>query len=147
MGGILPSAAMSALQLGLDAAQQSSAQAQAKAETRAQVMQIQQTQEIAARQRRDQLRRALATQRARFGAQGIAAAGGSAEAALGGLEAEAAREDADAQSLAELRIGRLNDQLDWQRRRNLLEASSPRYRTAFSLVQRSLRSVPLLERE
>ena len=78
MGGILPSAAMSALQLGLDAAQQNSAQAQAKAETRAQVMQIQQTQEIAAGQRRDQLRRALATQRARFGAQGIAAGGGSA---------------------------------------------------------------------
>jgi hypothetical protein len=147
MGGILPSAAMSALQLGLDAAQQNSAQAEAKAEARAQERQIQQTQEIAARQRRDQLRRALATQRARFGAQGIAAGGGSAEAALGGLEAEAAREEADAQSLNELRIGRLNEQLDWQRRRNLLDASSPRYRTAFSLVQRSLRSVPLLERE
>jgi hypothetical protein len=147
MGGILPSAAMSALQLGLDAAQQSNAQAEAKAEARAQAEQLRQTQDIAARQRRDQLRRALATQRARFGAQGIAAGGGSAEAAIGGLEAEAAREEADAQSLGALRLGRLNDELDWQRRRNLLDASSSRYRTAFSLVQRSLRSVPLLERE
>jgi hypothetical protein len=145
MGGILPGAAMSALQLGIDAAQQNSAQAEAKAEARAQERQIQQTREMAARQRRDQLRRALATQRARFGAQGIAAGGGSAEAAIGGLEAEAAREEADAQNLSELRIGRLNDQLDWQRRRNLLDASSSRYRTAFSLVQRSLRSVPLLD--
>jgi hypothetical protein len=147
MGGILPSAAMSALQLGLDAAQQSNAQAEAKAEARAQAEQLRQTQDIAARRRRDQLRRALATQRARFGAQGIAAGGGSAEAAIGGLEAEAAREEADAQSLSALRLGRLNDELDWQRRRNLLDASSSRYRTAFSLVQRSLRSVPLLERE
>lgn len=146
MGGMLPTAAMSALQLGLNAAQQAGAQDEAKAQARAQVRQIEQTQEIASRQRRDQLRRALATQRARFGAQGIAY-GGSAEATLSGIEAEAAREEADAQSLNDLRIGRLNDQLDWQRRRNLLDASSPQYRTAFSLVQRSLRSVPLLEND
>lgn len=61
MGGMLPTAAMSALQLGLDAAQQAGAQDEAKAQARAQVRQIEQTQEIASRQRRDQLRRALAT--------------------------------------------------------------------------------------
>jgi hypothetical protein len=55
------------------------------------------------------------------------------------------REDADARSLTNLRIGRLSDQLDWQRRRNLLDASSSRYRSAFSLVQRGLRSVSLFE--
>ena len=130
MGGMIPSAAMTAQQ--------------AKDEARAQTQQIAQTQAIATRQRQDQLRRALATQRARFGAQGVAAGSGSAEAALGGLEAEATREDTESRSLGELRIGRLNDQLDWQRRRNLLEASSSGSRSAFSLVQRGLRSVSLL---
>ena len=143
MGGMLPTAAMSAMQLGMDMAQQNTAQAQAKAEARAQTLQIQQTQEIQARQRQDQLRRALATQRARFGAQGIGAGDGSAEAALGGLEAEAARQEQDASSLG-MRINRVNDDLEWQQRRSLLDASASRYRSAFSLMQRSLRSVPLL---
>ena len=151
MGGMIPGAAMTALQMGMDMAQQKQAQkeaqSQAKADASAQAQQIQQTQEINARQRQEQLRRALATQRARFGAQGIAAGGGSADAALGGLEAEAMREDADSRSVSDLRIDRLNDQLDWQRRRNLLEASSSQYRSAFSLIQRGLRSVPLLDGE
>lgn len=145
MGGMLPTAAMSALQFGMDMAQQNASQAEAKADARAQTQQIQQQQEVQSRERRDQLRRALATQRARFGAQGIAAGGGSVEAALGGLEAEAARDEQAASSAGAMRIDRIDDQLDWQRRRNLLDASSPRYRSAFSLMQRSLRSVPLLE--
>ncbi|MBK8208788.1 MAG: hypothetical protein IPK78_01385 [Rhodospirillales bacterium] len=145
MGGMLPTAAMSALQFGMDMAQQNASQAEAKADARAQTQQIQQQQEVQSRERRDQLRRALATQRARFGAQGIAAGGGSAEAALGGLEAEAARDEQEASSVGTMRINRIDDQLDWQKRRNLLDASSPRYRSAFSLMQRSLRSVPLLD--
>ncbi len=145
MGGMLPTAAMSALQFGMDMAQQNASQAEAKADARAQTQQIQQQQEVQSRERRDQLRRALATQRARFGAQGIAAGGGSVEAALGGLEAEAARDEQEASSVGTMRINRIDDQLDWQKRRNLLDASSPRYRSAFSLMQRSLRSVPLLD--
>jgi len=141
---MLPTAAMSALQFGMDMAQQNASQAEAKADARAQTQQIQQQQEVQSRERRDQLRRALATQRARFGAQGIAAGGGSVEAALGGLEAEAARDEQDAASVGTMRITRINDELDSQQRRNLLDASSTRYRSAFSLMQRSLRSVPLL---
>lgn len=144
MGGMLPTAAMSALQLGMDMAQQKNTQAEAKADARAQTQQVQQQQEIQSRERRQHLRRALATQRARFGAQGIAAGGGSAEAALGGLEAEAARDQQDATSLGTMRIDRINDELDWQQRRNLLDASSSRYRSAFSMMQRGLRSVPLI---
>lgn len=144
MGGMLPTAAMSALQIGMDMAQQKGAQAEAKADARAQTQQIQQQQDIQSRERRDQLRRALATQRARFGAQGLAAAGGSVDAALGGLEAEAARDEQASSSLGSMRINRINDELDWQKRRSLLDASSHRYRSAFSLMQRSLRSVPLL---
>lgn len=145
MGGMLPTAAMSAMQLGMDMAQQNSAQAQAKAEAQAQTQQIQQNQVIQSRERQEQLRRALATQRARFGAQGISDGSGSAAAALGGLQAEADREDQDASSLSALRIGRINDDVEWQQRRSLLDASQSRYRTAFSLMQRSLRSVPLLD--
>lgn len=144
MGGMLPTAAMSAMQLGMDMAQQNAAQAQAKAEAQAQTQQIQQTQAIQSRERQEQLRRALATQRARFGAQGIGG-DGSAAAALGGLAAEAAREDQDASTLSATRIDRINDGLAWQQRRSLLDASQSRYRTAFSLMQRSLRSVPLLD--
>ena len=59
MGGMIPSAAMTALQMGMDVAQQKSAEKEAKAEARAQTQQIQQTQAIATRQRQDQLRRAL----------------------------------------------------------------------------------------
>ena len=43
-------------------------------------------------QRRDQLKRALATQRARFGASGLSSAGGSARAILNGLISESDRE-------------------------------------------------------
>jgi len=147
MGGMLPTAAMSALQIGMDAAQRQSATAAAKADANAQTEQIRQAQEVQSRERQAQLRRALATQRARFGAQGIAGTGGSADAALSGMEAEAQRQEADAQSLNDLRVGRIGDQIDWQRRRNLLESSSSGYRMAFSTVQRGLRSVPLLSSE
>ncbi|MBK8174233.1 MAG: hypothetical protein IPK66_02770 [Rhodospirillales bacterium] len=144
MGGMLPTAAMSVMQMGLESAQQGAASAQAQAEADAQVQQIRQTQQIDSQQRRDQLRRALATQRARFGAQGITG-GASSQAVLSGIEADAAQEEADSQALSNLRIGKIQQDADWQRRRNLLDASSPTYRSAFSLVQRGLRSVPLLD--
>jgi hypothetical protein len=144
MGGMVPGAAMSVLQMGMDVAQQGAAASQAKSEARAQARQLQQADEIATRERQDQLRRALATQRARFGAQGILSDAGSAQAALGGLQAEADRQDAEARATSSLRLDRLDDQLDWQRRRSLLDASSPTYRSTFSLVQRGLRSVSLL---
>ena len=147
MGGLLPSAAMSALQLGMDAAQQQAARDAEKDDAKAQMQQIQQVQVTTDRQRRDQLRRALATQRARFGAQGLASSSGSADAVLTGIQAESEREQADSQTLSGMRVGRIGDQLDWQRRRSLLAASAPPYRTAFSLLQRGLRSSSLLDGE
>lgn len=144
MGGMLPGAAMSVLQMGMDIAQQGASAQQAKNEARLQARQLQQAEDIASRQRQDQLRRALATQRARFGAQGIVADAGSAQAALSGLQAEADRQAAEASATTGLRLDRLDQQLDWQQRRSLLDASSPRYRSAFSLMQRGLRSVSLL---
>lgn len=145
MGGMLPTAALSAVQFGMDMAQQKTGQAEAKADAQAQTQQIQQQQEVQLRDRREQLRRAMATQRARFGAQGLTAGGGgSAESTLSGLEGEAARDEEDATNLSSLRIDRINDDLEYQQRRSLLDASSSRYRSAFSLMQQSLRSVSLL---
>jgi len=145
MGGMLPTAALSAVQFGMDMAQQKTSQAEAKADAQAQTQQIQQQQEVQLRERREQLRRAMATQRARFGAQGLTATGGgSAESTLSGLEGEAARDEQDTTNLSSLRIDRINDDLDYQQRRSLLAASSTRYRSAFSLMQQSLRSVSLL---
>ncbi|MBL8668916.1 MAG: hypothetical protein JNM48_15780 [Rhodospirillales bacterium] len=144
MGGMLPTAAMTAVQLGMESAQRDTARDQAKAEARAQTLQVQQTQAVQSRERAEQLRRALATQRARFGAQGLSAGSGSAAAALGGLAAESERQDQDASSLAALRASRIGDDLEWQQRRSLLDASSSRYRSAFSLMQQGLRSASLL---
>ncbi len=144
MGGMMPTAAMSVLQMGIDATQQSAAQQQAKAEAKAQASQIQEGEAIASRERSEQLRRALATQRARFGAQGLAAGGGSVDATLSGLQAEADREEADAQTVTNSRLDRLSQQLGWQQRRSLLDASASQYRSSLSLVQRSLRSYSLL---
>ena len=144
MGGMLPTAAMTAVQLGMDSAQRDNARDQAKAEARAQTLQVEQTQAIQSRERAEQLRRALAAQRARFGAQGLSSGSGSAAAALGGLAAESERQDQEAGSLAALRVGRIGDDLDWQQRRSLLDASSSRYRSAFSLMQQGLRSTSLL---
>ena len=144
MGGIVPTAAMSVLQMGFEAAQKSNQAAAQEADARSRTEQIRQVQQIEERQRRDHLRRALATQRARFGAQGIGA-GGSSQAVLSGLAAEAEQENADSRALASTRINRINDQLAWSRRKNLLEASRPGNRMAFGLLQQGFRNVPLLE--
>ena len=144
MGGVLPTAAMSVLQVGLEAAQKGNQVAAQEAAARGRTEQIRQTQQIDERQRRDRLRRALATQRARFGAQGIGA-GGSSRAVFAGLAAEAEQENADSRALASTRIGQIDDQLAWSRKRNLLEASRPGNRMAFGLLQQGFRNVPLLE--
>ncbi len=144
MGGVLPTAAMSVLQMGFEAAQESSQMAAQEANARAQTEQIRQNQQIEGRQRRDRLRRALATQRARFGAQGVGS-GGSSQAVFAGLAAEAEQENADTRALASTRINRISDQLTWSRRKNLLEASRPGNRMAVGLLQQGFRNVPLLE--
>jgi hypothetical protein len=144
MGGVLPTAAMSVLQMGFEAAQKSNQAAAQKADARGQTEQIRQTQQIEERQKRDRLRRTLATQRARFGAQGIGV-GGSSQAVLAGLAAEAEQQNADSRALAATRINRINDQLAWSRRTNLLEASRPGNRMAFGLLQQGFRNLPLLE--
>ena len=144
MGGVLPAAAMSVLQMGFEAEQARGQTAAQEANARAQTEQIRQIQIIEERKRRDRLRRALATQRARFGAQGIGS-GGSSQAVLAGLAAEAEQENADSRARTSSRISQINDQLAWSRKKNLLEASRPGNRMAFGLLQQGFRNVPLLE--
>lgn len=103
MGGVLPSAAMSVLQMGFEAEQARGQTAAQEANARAQTEQIRQNQIIEDRNRGDRLRRALATQRARFGAQGIGS-GGSSQAVLAGLAAEAEQEHADSRAQTSSRI-------------------------------------------
>lgn len=144
MAGFVPSAAMAALQMGVSMAQQKASYAAQKGETKARVAQIQQAQEIDARDRQERLRRALAAQRARFGAQGVSSSG-SANAVLEGLAAEANREQIEADALAETRIQQLGSELASAQRKNLLAAVQPYNRLAFSALQRNLDTHPLLE--
>lgn len=155
MGGFVPAAAMSIMQLGAQAGQRKQqmthqnqqaelARASEEAQARAQIEQIQQSRQASDRERQDAVRRALAMQKARFGAQGIGA-GGSADAVLAGMAAEAQREAAEARDLAAVRVNQIRNQLAWQNRKNLLDASQFASRSAFHLVQQGLRTVPLLE--
>lgn len=76
----------------------------------ADAMQRQLNQQV--RQRQDLLGRAMATQRARLAAMGVAAGGGSADALAAGLTREAAQDVADLQDGYADRKNRL----DWQSR-------------------------------
>jgi hypothetical protein len=148
MGGFLPTAAMSAVQMGLAAAQQSRQaehmRAAQAADARAQINQIRLANDIDARRRQEQLRRALASQRARFGAQGVAT-GGSADAVLHGLAAESQRRDEDSRALAQQRIAGINQDIEWSDRRSLLNSYQPVYRGSLSLLQQGIRAIPLLD--
>jgi len=142
MASVLPTVAMTALQYGMDSAQQKATRAARKSETVTQINQLRYAQQIEDRDRRDRLRRAVAAQRARFGSQGIASSG-TANAVLGGLAAETDQQIATAGEMTALRVNKVID--DSSRRRSLLEASSPKSRLSFSLMQKGLRTIPLIE--
>ena len=155
MGGMLPSVAMSAMQIASNASQARAAakqtdtqlsqeNAQISQQADAQVRQAQQNQAIDQNDRSERLRRALATQTARFGAQGIDASGGSADAMLSGMQAENDRQNVEQQAVTSSKIANIESQADWQQRRNLLGAAKPSYGSAFSLMKLGLRSISLL---
>ncbi len=70
--------------------------------------------------RRDALRRAMARQRAAFGAQGIDSSDGSAEAILLGLSQQSEAEQQQQTTLDQLRSKALQDEAATQSRKNLL---------------------------
>lgn len=149
MGGIDPATALFVLKTGADVIvsrrNARTANAAASADAQSRIQQIQQSQAIRDRQRREQLRQNLAKQRARFGANGIGRSG-SADALLRGLTNETERLIADERNLNTFPIHRINSGLQQQRRRNLLEASTVQRRAAFNLLGKGLNSISLLER-
>jgi hypothetical protein len=129
MGGFVPAAALSALQIGISTAQQErradAANAAARADARAKVAQLQLAEAADERERKARLQRALATQRARLGAQGLGASG-STDAVLAGLTKESSLSGLDQRRLSNLRIDQINDQASSQRRNNLLDRADAR---------------------
>lgn len=113
------------------------ARAETQAQTNAVAHQLQQqalAAEIEQRRRQEQLKRERAQRLARFGAQGIAAAGGSADAVLSGLTAESARQGAEAVRQRSLAMsGSLLDLAD-RNRLALLRAAEARERAALGLA-------------
>lgn len=136
MGGFVPAAALSALQIGISTAQQErradAANAAAKADARAKVAQLQLAEAADERQRKARLQRALATQRARLGAQGLGASG-STDAVLAGLAKESSLSGLDQRRLSNLRIDQINAQASAQRRNNLLDLADARTTSALRL--------------
>lgn len=136
MGGFAPAAALSALQIGISAAQQErradAANDAAKADAKAKIAQMQLAEAADERERKARLQRAVATQRARLGAQGLGA-GGSTDALLAGLTKESTQSAVDQRRLNDLRIDQINSQLSTQRRNNLLDLSDYRTNSALRL--------------
>ncbi len=144
MGQFAALAATTALQQ-IQANQQAKAQnAAAQSAVNRQTQQIERAQEIRERQRRDLLRRNLATQRARFASRGIAG-GGSVDALLRGLSKETDQAVADDRFSSDLRIGTISNTFENTRRRNLLELSDIRQRAAFNLLGKGLNGLNLLK--
>ncbi|MCA0342454.1 MAG: hypothetical protein LCH99_22340 [Proteobacteria bacterium] len=136
MGGFVPAAALSALQIGISSAQQErradAANAAAKADARAKVAQLQLAEAADERERKARLQRALATQRARLGAQGLGSSG-STDAVLAGLTKESSLSRLDQRRLSDLRIGQINAQASAARRSNLLDLADSRATSALRL--------------
>ena len=131
-------AAMAAASQALGAAQANRrAQAEAQAQTNATAHQLQQqalAAEIEERRRQEQLARERAARLARFGAQGVAAGGGSSDSVLAGLTAESTRQGAESARMRGLAMsGSLLDLAD-RNRLTLLRAAEAREKAALGIA-------------
>ncbi len=112
-------------------------QADSEAQTNAVAQQLQQqarAAEIEDRRRQEQLRRERSQRLARFGAQGVAGGGGSADAVLAGLTAESTRQGAENANQRRLAMsGSMLDLAD-RNRLNLLRAAEARESAALGIA-------------
>lgn len=145
MATTLPTAAMTALQVGMDVSRRRSESDAVRKDVAAQAKQVRYAQVSEEQERRERLRRAIASERARMAARGLSPLTGSSAAIISGLVANAARETNRDKTLADMRIGRLNDRQESNSNRNLLVSELPRYRSAFSLLQRGVQQTSLLD--
>jgi len=147
MGTFGPAEALAALTMGADLVQNrqqaKAANRAAAAQAAAETERIRRQQKIASDERRKKLRRVLAQHRARFGAAGISG-GGSRSAVLDGLASEADQDIANTRAEAEDRINHINRDLQFSKKRNLLDASRPIKRWAFQQFTKLLDRPPLL---
>ncbi len=108
--------------------QTKSQQADAMAKQRADIQQRQYQLQIQEREKRARLKRAEATQRSRFGAQGLGSNSGSATALLAGLHKETEQSIADMHGLNNMRTSHLLEQSARNKRTNLLEQRNNLFR-------------------
>ena len=92
MATTLPSAAMTALQVGMDVSRRRSESDAARKDTASQAKMLRFTQMSDEQERRERLRRAIATERARLAARGVSPSTGSSAAIISGLAASAAQQ-------------------------------------------------------
>ncbi len=139
--GDFATAAMLAVNTLSSAQQAKAQQAAATARQRADIQQRQYQLQIEERRKRDRLKRQEAARRARFGAQGVASAGGSAAALLQGLRNETEREIAEMHNLQNMRLGELNRENQSRAKINLLEHRNDLLKkglgTAFNLLEKN----------
>lgn len=138
MSGIEPAVALAAAQLGLAAVGQvkqiADVSGQSKAATQAAEQQAEQLRlaaQIDQRRRQDLLDRATGSARARFGARGLGGEGGSAEAVLGGLVADGARDAADSGAILGSRLAAIDRGLG----ADLLQLAQARDRMALNSLR------------
>ena len=92
-----------------------------KAERNQAAARIKAARAIEDRKQKEALKSAQAKARARFGARGLSAAGGSAAALLRGLEQESATLAGDGRTGDNLKLGEIDADYRLKKRRNLLE--------------------------
>jgi hypothetical protein len=102
--------------------------------------QIRLTAEQAETERRAALRRAVARQKAQFGASGVSMDGGSSQAVLLGLFDESEEERAEREALDNLRTVSINQNVAQQQRVNTLQLTQLRERNRLGAIGRSLES-------
>jgi len=135
-------AASIALQLGMEYlsnsqnAKASNRVAQAKASANA--ANIKRATDIEERRKREALKRITASQRARFGAQGVGGRGGSADSVIGGFAKSHDNDIADSRLIANEQINGLQTTLGATKSANLLDASTATRRFAFSLLKKQV---------
>jgi hypothetical protein len=110
----------------------------AQAQAVAQIASINRAREMDKRRKERERKRLTATQRAQFGASGTGGRGGSADSVLWGLEKPYAESIEDSRLRANSKIGHIQSSLQHTKKSNLLDASRPVRRYAYSMFQKSI---------
>jgi hypothetical protein len=109
-----------------------SGKAQKEAQKRENAIALQNAQANAETERRAALKRAIARQKASYGAAGIGSNGGSAQAVLLGLIDESEEEKTNRESLDSLRLKDIDQQVEQQKRVNTLQLTQERQKSKYN---------------